>query len=124
MSFVIWLLCCVFVGYCANCKGRSGVGWGAASMFFTPIIVGIVLALMPNVVKKKTIHRAPSSTPKQETDDDDMEAYIRCAAEAPDAVDEYDEFDEHPCYECDDYECEYREEDFVKENGCPKGRSF
>ena len=56
MSFVIWLLGCVFVGYCANCKGRSGVGWGAASMFFTPIIVGIVLALMPNVVKKRTLH--------------------------------------------------------------------
>ena len=121
MSCVIWLLCCVFVGYCANCKGRSGVGWGAASMFFTPIIVGIVLALMPSVVKKKTIHRAPAPSPKQEPDDEDMEAFIRYAAEAPDAV---DEFDEHPCYECSDYECEYREEDFVKEDGCPKGRSF
>lgn len=124
MSFVIWLLCCVFVGYCANCKGRSGVGWGVASMFFTPIIVGIVLALMPNVVKKKTIHRAPSPPHKQETDDDDMEAYIRYAAEAPDEFDELDEFDEHPCYDCADYECEDREQDYVKEDGCTKGGPF
>lgn len=42
---IIWLILCVGVGYYARSKGRNPWIWGLASVIFSPIIVGIVLAL-------------------------------------------------------------------------------
>ena len=47
MEWFFWLLLCAFVGYAADRKGRSMWAWGIASLFISPLIVGIVLALMP-----------------------------------------------------------------------------
>lgn len=45
---IIWMILCVLVGYCADKKGRNGWAWGIASIFLTPVIIGITLALMPD----------------------------------------------------------------------------
>ena len=45
-EFAFWILCCIGVGYYADKKGRSHWKWGLAAALFSPIIVGIVLALM------------------------------------------------------------------------------
>jgi len=45
-EMAFWLLCCAGVGYYADKKGRSKWKWGIAAAVFSPIIVGIVLALM------------------------------------------------------------------------------
>ncbi len=116
MAFVFWLLCCVFVGYCANTQGRNGVLWGIASVVFSPIIVGIALAVMP---KAPVInHRSSSPPANRKSEDTADEEYRPYPVALPD---ESDEFDECPCDDCGDFECEYRDQDFIKEDGCPKG---
>ena len=45
-ELAFWLLCCMGVGYYADKKGRSQWKWGLAAALFSPLIVGIVLALM------------------------------------------------------------------------------
>ncbi len=45
-EFAFWLLCCAGVGYYADKKGRSKWKWGIASALLSPLLVGIVLALM------------------------------------------------------------------------------
>ena len=46
MEFAFWILCCAGIGYYADKKGRSQWKWGLAAALFSPIIVGIVLAMM------------------------------------------------------------------------------
>ncbi len=46
LEFAFWLLCCVGVGYYADKKGRSQWKWGLAAVLFSPLIVGIILALV------------------------------------------------------------------------------
>ena len=46
LEFAFWILCCVAIGYYADKKGRSQWKWGLAATFFSPIVVGIVLALV------------------------------------------------------------------------------
>lgn len=46
MEAIVWFLCCAGVGYYADRKGRSKWRWGIASAIFSPLMVGIVLALM------------------------------------------------------------------------------
>ena len=48
MRWFFWLLLCAFIGYCADRKGRNMWAWGLAALFLSPLIVGIVLALMHN----------------------------------------------------------------------------
>ena len=48
MKWFFWLLLCAFIGYYADRKGRSMWAWGLAAVFISPLIVGIVLALMPD----------------------------------------------------------------------------
>ena len=76
MSMVLWLFLCVVVGYYANEKGRNMWAWGIASLVFTPVIVGIVLALMPDNTDKDGGGRtAPSSNGSYE---EDIVEEVRC----------------------------------------------
>lgn len=47
MAMLFWFLLSIVVGYLADKKGCNGLAWGIASMFLTPVLVGIVLALIP-----------------------------------------------------------------------------
>ncbi len=46
LEMAFWILCCVGVAYYADKKGRSQWKWGLAAVLFSPLIVGIVLALV------------------------------------------------------------------------------
>ena len=46
MEVFIWFAFCVGIGYYANSKGRSAIAWGLLAFVFSPLLAGIVLALM------------------------------------------------------------------------------
>lgn len=51
MEIILWLGLCAGVGYYASKKGRSAFIWGLLAFFFSPILAGVVLALL----KDKTV---------------------------------------------------------------------
>ncbi|MBP5199965.1 MAG: zinc ribbon domain-containing protein [Schwartzia sp.] len=80
MSMVLWLFLRLFfslvIGYYANEKGRNMWAWGIAALVFTPIIVGIILALMPDNTDKDSGKSAtPSSNGSYK---DDTVEEVRC----------------------------------------------
>ena len=46
MEVLIWLFFCGAIGYYASSKGRSAILWSLLAFFFSPILAGIVLALL------------------------------------------------------------------------------
>ncbi|MDF2874729.1 MAG: hypothetical protein K0R22_1412 [Sporomusa sp.] len=46
MEFVLWIGFCVGIGYYAQTKGRNSVVWGLIAFIISPLIAGIILALM------------------------------------------------------------------------------
>jgi hypothetical protein len=50
-----YLAFCVAVGYYAKTKGRSPWCWGLASLFFSPFLVGIILALCKDLTDRHRI---------------------------------------------------------------------
>ncbi|WP_462332791.1 hypothetical protein [Schwartzia sp. (in: firmicutes)] len=101
MSFIMWLGISALVGYCADRRGRSGWLWGALSLLFTPLLVGLVLVMLPNLAEIKA---APVENQPSAPSDDTCSGYIG-------------EADEPCCEECDDYYgCEYRD----NPSDCPK----
>jgi hypothetical protein len=45
MEIIFWLGFCALVGYYADKKGRSGIGWAVLSFFISPLFAGIALAM-------------------------------------------------------------------------------
>ena len=66
---IIWILLCVLVGYCADQKGRNGWAWGIASLFLTPLVIGLTLALTPDENDEKA-QTSFSSDGGEERDDE------------------------------------------------------
>ena len=60
MALFLWLLLCAFIGYCADRKGRNMWAWGLAALVMSPLIVGIVLALMPDEKENGGNHSSQS----------------------------------------------------------------
>ena len=75
MKWFFWLLLCAFIGYCADRKGRSMWAWGLAALFLSPVIVGIVLALMPDKGSDSVEHLPQSS---DESPEDKEQEGKRC----------------------------------------------
>lgn len=46
MEIVIWLGLCAAIAYYANKKSRSAILWGLLAFFFSPLLAGLVLALL------------------------------------------------------------------------------
>ena len=67
MALLFWLLLCAFIGYIAGRKGRNTWAWGLAALLLSPLIVGIVLALMPDASDSKENRPAPSSGGNRES---------------------------------------------------------
>ena len=72
---IIWILLCVLVGYCADRKGRNMWAWGIASLFLSPLLIGITLALMPDETDK-TNNRSRSFVADDDSEEDSEE--VRC----------------------------------------------
>lgn len=45
---LIWLALAVAVGYFAQERGRSAIGWGIAAAFFSPLLCFIILLILKN----------------------------------------------------------------------------
>lgn len=48
---------CCGIGMFAKSKGRSAWGWGIGSMFISPLLAGIILALLKDKTQEKSISK-------------------------------------------------------------------
>ena len=53
MIWIFWIGFCILVGYFADKKGRSGVGWGLLAFIISPLLAGIALAKAYNTERAK-----------------------------------------------------------------------
>lgn len=57
MEFLVFLGFCVAVGMFAQRKGRSGLAWGLASVFISPLLAGIILALVKDLSQDEAVNK-------------------------------------------------------------------
>lgn len=50
---IFWVGFSVIVGFVADAKGRSGIGYGLLSVLLSPILVLILVLVMPDLAKAK-----------------------------------------------------------------------
>lgn len=50
---IFYLLLVAGVGYYADKKGRNPIGWGLAALFFSPLLVVIILAFLKNLKEEQ-----------------------------------------------------------------------
>jgi hypothetical protein len=67
MEIIFWLGLCGAVGYFADKKGRNAFGWGACAFFFSPVLAGLVLALVKDLRQEAEI--AQNSADQQQLRD-------------------------------------------------------
>jgi uncharacterized membrane protein len=48
---IVWFFFAVIVGFVANDRGRSGFGFFLLSLIISPLLVGIILLVMPDLAK-------------------------------------------------------------------------
>ena len=54
---LFWLICCIFVGVFASKRGRSGFGWGLIAVFISPLLAGVILAIIKDLSVEEEIHQ-------------------------------------------------------------------
>lgn len=54
---IIDLILAYAIGKFAESKGRNFWGWAVASLFFSPLLAGIVLALVKNLKQEEELHK-------------------------------------------------------------------
>lgn len=57
MEFLFVIAFSFAVGYFAQSKGRSAVGWGIASLFISPLLAGIILALLKDLSQEEKVSK-------------------------------------------------------------------
>lgn len=57
MEFLFFIALCVGVGMFAKHKGRSPWAWGILSMFISPLLSGIILALMKDLSQEQSVNK-------------------------------------------------------------------
>ena len=57
MEVLFWIALCFGVGYFAKSKGRSALAWGIASVFFSPLLCGVIVALMKDKKQIETVDK-------------------------------------------------------------------
>ncbi len=48
ISVIVWLALSFAIGYFAQERGRSAIGWGLAAAFFSPLLCFIILLFLKN----------------------------------------------------------------------------
>jgi len=46
LLLILWLAFAVLVGTAANARGRSGLGWFVLAILLSPLVAGVILALL------------------------------------------------------------------------------
>jgi hypothetical protein len=67
--FLIWVILSIVIGVGAGSRGRSGVGWFFLSLITSPLIAGILLALMPSLAQVQSAASSPAAPLSAEADD-------------------------------------------------------
>ena len=49
LILILWLAFAVLVGTAANARGRSGLGWLVLAVLLSPLVAGVILALLPDL---------------------------------------------------------------------------
>lgn len=57
MGFLIFIGFCVAVGMFAQKKGRSALEWGLASLLISPLLTGIILALVKDLSQEEAVNK-------------------------------------------------------------------
>lgn len=57
MGFLVFIGFCVAVGMFAQKKGRSALGWGLASLLISPLLAGIILALVKDLSQEEAVNK-------------------------------------------------------------------
>lgn len=58
LLLIVWFVICVVIAGAATNRGRSGFGWFLLAFFFSPLLAGILLLLLPDLVKDRLERRA------------------------------------------------------------------
>jgi len=45
----LWLLFAILIGVAAKARGRFGIGWFLLAILLSPLIAGVILALLPDL---------------------------------------------------------------------------
>lgn len=59
---LLWLVLCGVVAYFANKRGRNALIWGLLAFFISPLLTGIVLAIMKDLSIEEEIDRLDKDT--------------------------------------------------------------
>ncbi len=62
LTMIIWVACCIGVGYWAQQRGRSSFIWALIAMVVSPVIAAIALAIMKNLAQEGTMAETKSDT--------------------------------------------------------------
>lgn len=68
---IVWIALCCAVGYWAHTKGRFAFGWGMVSLMLSPLVGGLIVALLPKA-GKAALPRDESGQPIT------SETHVRC----------------------------------------------
>lgn len=59
---IIWLIFCCLIGYWANQRGRSPILWGVLALIISPLLAGVVLAMMQDKKQEEDIVKTQMET--------------------------------------------------------------
>lgn len=59
---LLWFIFAVIVGVAASSRGRSGFGWFVLAIVISPLIAGLLMALMPSLTASADAERPTPST--------------------------------------------------------------
>lgn len=65
----VWLAASVIIGIIANSKGRTGFGYFVLSLFFTPLLIGVLVLALPRAGKAAIVAGGEVATP---------DTHVRC----------------------------------------------
>lgn len=67
--FVGWIGGSILVATFANNRGREGIGWFFVSIITSPLIAGVILAVLPNIAEEKKTLQVTQETQKKENEE-------------------------------------------------------
>jgi hypothetical protein len=70
---VCWLVFAIVVGSAAGGRGRSGIGWLVLALILSPLIAGLLLAILPDLRTHEILKTiADASTNASSVDDREL----------------------------------------------------
>jgi len=49
LLLILWLVFAVLIGAAARTRGRNGVGWFLLAILLSPLVAGLILAILPDL---------------------------------------------------------------------------